>query len=1293
MPLVHAASLNVNGARHALKRQELFRLIELKNIDVMFVQESHSDARNSVEWAKEFGGLTLLSHNTNVSGGVGILFSKLCTPISYDVDEIVKGRLLKVRAKFEDAFFVFICAYAPTASIDRMVFLNILDRVLNDCDPSDFLLVGGDFNCTTLDIDRNHVEPHMTSRKRMIEIMETHDLEDIWRNLHGSQRQYTWAHSRNGYVSLARLDRFYGFKHQFNFFKKCTIVPVGFSDHSLVSCFFSFCGVKPKSAYWHFNTALLEDNGFRDTFIYFWKVFKGEKECYSSVQQWWDIGKVRIRQLCQQYTLNVTRDLTFNLKSLETDIVQLQSAIGNTDEARIEELKLKKLQLKDLLEKRAQGALVRSRFRDVSGMDAPSKFFFSLEQKNGQKRLIQALRSESGSLLTETTDIRRRATAFYTDLYTSEFEEQQCLSDMFLNDLPNLKKDSADMLDKPLALEELQAAVGGMQNGRTPGIDGLPVEFYKAFWSVIGQDLLGMLNASITDGKLPLSCRRAVLTLVPKKGDLTDIGQWRPLSLLCIDCRIFSKVLATRLKKVMEEVIHVDQTYCVPGRSIFDNISLVRDTMDVCTLSKKNIAFLLIDQLKAFDRVEPRFLWKVLEAFGFNPGFIVMLKVMYSDIESLLKINGSLGAPFKVERGIRQGCSLSGMLYALCFEPLLHRLRSVMSGVLLKSNSVVRLSAYADDLLLMIDKQEHIDSFVLTFNNFERLSSAKVNWAKCEAFLLGDWMNTAPVLPHGLTWKSGGFKYLGVYLGDNVFTLRNWEGVYEKMKGRLMKWKWILPHLSYRGRVLIINNLVASLLWHRLACVDPPPNLLPRIQALLVDFFWDRLHWIPQSVLFLPTEEGGQGLIHLASRAAAFRLQYVQRLLAGPADLTWRGVACEILSTMGDFSLDRTLFLMDPIKLNMNGLPLFYRGLFKVWALFTVKIFDDDLSLFWFLNHPVIYNTRFNVMDGTSSLDALLCQKKILTLSQLLEVCGPDFDNVVGVATHLGLRSLRVIGGILQRLKYSLTADERKLLRDFRNGVVAPDPNDAFPALILSPKYGDDSPDFLCTTQSVMALDEASGKAMYRHCVKILNRKWLCNRPDTPWRNVNAFKNALKPEWRNLYKPPLTKRMGDLQWRVLHGIVATNSFISIMDPNVSVGCPFCSERETVFHAFYHCGRLDVLFDVLRTVFNFFNEQFSKEMFIFGYKYCKIDGTKSELINFILGNAKMSIYTSRNNKIEQNTDYDVLVILKRLIKSRIQMEFLFYNSTKNVDVFTSVWCYEDVVCSVISEKLAFAQWLL
>ncbi|KAK3508637.1 hypothetical protein QTP70_001184 [Hemibagrus guttatus] len=183
---------------------------------------------------------------------------------------------------------------------------------------------------------------------------------------------------------------------------------------------------------------------------------------------------------------------------------------------------------------------------------------------------------------------------------------------------------------------------------------------------------------------------------------------------------------------------------------------------------------------------------------------------------------------------------------------------------------------------------------------------------------------------------------------EPVFKVPNKRKKQEHVKGR---WKRLVPRMSYRGQMLVINNLAASFLWHKLACVDPPPNLLASIQALLVDNFWDGLHWIPQSVLHMPKEEWGQGLVQLASRTAAFCLQFLQRLLTGPKDLIWRLVAHGLLHKVGGLRLDRTLFLMDTKTLDVSGLPSFYRGLFKIWNCFR-KRNKGCGTLHWLLEEP-----------------------------------------------------------------------------------------------------------------------------------------------------------------------------------------------------------------------------------------------------------------------------------------------------------------------------------------------------
>ena len=93
-----------------------------------------------------------------------------------------------------------------------------------------------------------------------------------------------------------------------------------------------------------------------------------------------------------------------------------------------------------------------------------------------------------------------------------------------------------------------------------------------------------------------------------------------------------------------------------------------------------------------------------------------------------------------------------------------------------------------------------------------------------------------------------------------------------------------------------------------------PSNRSHCPQVKIVNFFWNKLHWIPQSVLFLSRDEGGQGLVHLASRSATFRLQFIQKYLTGPEDLVWRDVASCILRRVNNLGLDAALVLTDFLK-------------------------------------------------------------------------------------------------------------------------------------------------------------------------------------------------------------------------------------------------------------------------------------------------------------------------------------------------------------------------------------------
>ncbi len=91
--------------------------------------------------------------------------------------------------------------------------------------------------------------------------------------------------------------------------------------------------------------------------------------------------------------------------------------------------------------------------------------------------------------------------------------------------------------------------------------------------------------------------------------------------------------------------------------------------------------------------------------------------------------------------------------------------------------------------------------------------------------------------------------------GNEQFQRKNWEGLIEKVSGRLSKWRWLLPQLSYRGRVLVANNLAASILWHKTIVMEPPEEMVSTIQRTIVNFF---LEWttLDSRCSIIPTGAG-----------------------------------------------------------------------------------------------------------------------------------------------------------------------------------------------------------------------------------------------------------------------------------------------------------------------------------------------------------------------------------------------------------------------------------------------------
>ncbi|CAM2096783.1 unnamed protein product [Caretta caretta] len=194
-----------------------------------------------------------------------------------------------------------------------------------------------------------------------------------------------------------------------------------------------------------------------------------------------------------------------------------------------------------------------------------------------------------------------------------------------------------DWLELPLSLAEFSEALNRMPTNKSPGMDGLTVEFYRVFWEVLGPDLVNVWAESLQSGVLPLSCRQAMLALLPKEGDLRDLRNWHPISLLSTNYKIIAKAILLRLGSMLEDMIHPDKTYTLPGHTIFDNLYLVRDLLELGCRDGLLFALLSLDQEKAFDRVDHRYLLGTLQALGFGSQFVGFLQVLHT--ECLVRLN------------------------------------------------------------------------------------------------------------------------------------------------------------------------------------------------------------------------------------------------------------------------------------------------------------------------------------------------------------------------------------------------------------------------------------------------------------------------------------------------------------------------------------------------------------------------------------------------------------------------------------------------------------------------------
>jgi hypothetical protein len=300
---------------------------------------------------------------------------------------------------------------------------------------------------------------------------------------------------------------------------------------------------------------------------------------------------------------------------------------------------------------------------------------------------------------------------------------------------------SADLreLEAVFTEEEVWDTIKEMQPDRAPGPDGFIEAFFQKAWPVIKHDIMaGILKLGVGDGRGFARLNRALITLIPRKHDAEFIGDFRPISLVHNFSKLFSKILANRMRKRMGEIISENQSAFIKSRCLHDNFVLVRQVARKINSRRKTGVLLKLDLSRAFDSISWAFLFEVLRKMGFGELFLKWIALLLYTANTKVVVNGVPGPRSQHARGLRQGDPTSPLLFVAGMEVIIglvgKAVEESMYQNLARISALQRISVYADDVVLFLkpDNAElQATKEILTM--FGEASGLKVNYRKTTA--------------------------------------------------------------------------------------------------------------------------------------------------------------------------------------------------------------------------------------------------------------------------------------------------------------------------------------------------------------------------------------------------------------------------------------------------------------------------------------------------------------------------------------------------------------------------------
>ncbi|XP_058784431.1 uncharacterized protein LOC131659235 [Vicia villosa] len=449
------------------------------------------------------------------------------------------------------------------------------------------------------------------------------------------------------------------------------------------------------------------------------------------------------------------------------------------------------------------------------------------------------------------------------------------------------------------------------------------------------------------------------LTLIPKCKNPLSLDDYRPICLVGCMYKVVAKLLAGRLKGVLNSIIFNSQSAFVPGRQLLDGVLVANEVVDFARKEGKNCLLFKVDFEKAYDKVKWKFLRYKLKRMGFGDKWMKWMELLIFNSKISLLVNGSPTKEFFVHKGLRKGDPLSLFLFVLVAEGLTGLVKqSIHVGELqkftLSDSCSVDILQFADDTLIMGEgNRKHVRALKAVLRAFEIVSGLGINFHKSKLIGINSNDHFLDAVSHFLSCKreESSFHFLGIPIGCNPRKESSWNPIVDKMKCRLEG--WTNRFLNLGGRITLLKSVLSSLAIFTMSFYKIPSRVVKMFTSIQNKFLWGgveekrNIHWVKWSDVNIPFEEGGLGVKNIKLFNFAFLCKWRWRILEGSNSL-WYNV---LKSRYGDL----TSIICDDgrgSKVSSNC---------SFWWKDLVKVGSSSF------NDPIIDKCRFKVHNGFST--------------------------------------------------------------------------------------------------------------------------------------------------------------------------------------------------------------------------------------------------------------------------------------------------------------------------------------